>query len=139
MIHPLIIHADVVQEIFDNKEFQPPENHVISNEIVWIYDCVINSKEELLFVNDNVINIINRSDERKTFRELPQATVNLEDVKQFVEALTIDRYDNVFVITKFKDGTSNKYVYVLFVFDSSGDEIRTSFGLLRTRGITENN
>ena len=44
-IHPLIIHADVVQEIFDNKEFQPPENHVISNEIVWIYDCVINSKE----------------------------------------------------------------------------------------------
>ena len=36
--------------------------------------------------------------------------------------MTIDRYDNVFVITKFKDGTSNKYVYVLFVFDSSGDK-----------------
>ena len=121
-IHPLVIHADVVKEIFDNKEFQPPENHVISNEIIWIYDCVINSKEELLLVNDNVINIINRSGKRKTFCELRQATVNFEGEEQVVNALTVDRYDNVFVIMKFKDVTSNKNMYVLFVFDSSGDK-----------------
>ena len=123
-IHPLIIHPEVVKEIFDNEGFQPPENHVILKETIWNmrYKCVINKKGELQVVNDNVINILNRSGQRKTFCELPQATVNLKGTKQFVAALTIDRYDNVFVIIKFKDVTSNKDVYVLFVFDSSGNK-----------------
>ena len=121
-IHPLVIHADVVKKIFDDKEFQPPENHVILNERSWRDNCVINSKGQFLTVNDNVINIMNRSGDRKTFCELRPATVNFEDVKQVVNSLTIDRYDNVFVIMKFKDVTSNKYVCVLFVFDSSGNK-----------------
>ncbi len=37
-------------------------------------------------------------------------------------ALAIDRHDNVFVIISFEDCTTMKCVYVLFVFDSSGNE-----------------
>ncbi len=37
-------------------------------------------------------------------------------------ALAIDRHDNVYVIIKFKDHSREKWVYVLFVFDSSGNE-----------------
>ena len=37
-------------------------------------------------------------------------------------ALAIDRHDNVFVIISFYDCTRDKFVHVLFVFDSSGNE-----------------
>ena len=117
-IHPLVIHADVVKEIFDNEEFQPPENHVILNEIHCDY-CAINSKGEVFVVNDNVINIINRSGDRKTFCKLRQATANVKGSWQVVKGLAIDSYDNVFVVIKFDDWTSNTNMYVLFVFDSS--------------------
>ena len=124
-IHPLIIHANVVQEIFDMKfsEFQPPENHIIVNEILLIDRCIINSKGELLVVKfENEIDIINRSGDRKTFCEVGQTTANLEGASQVVKALAIDRHDNFFLIIRFKDGISNKNVYVLCVFDSSGDK-----------------
>ena len=117
-IHPLIIHADVIKEIFDYDEFQPPENHVTSNEIRLIDHFVINSRGELLVAKENVISIVNRSGDRRTFCELREATKNLKGFRlQVVKAMAVDRQDNVFVIIKFKDWIS---VYVLFVFDSSG-------------------
>ena len=30
-IHPLVIDTEVVKEIFNDEEFQPPENHIILN------------------------------------------------------------------------------------------------------------
>ena len=133
-IHPLVIHADVVKEIFDNEEFQPPENHVILNEIHRDY-CAINSKGEVFVVNDNVINIINRSGDRKTFCKLRQATANVKGSWQVVKGLAIDSYDNVFVVIKFDDWTSNTNMYVLFVFDSSA--VRKHERLLDLFNLTE--
>ena len=117
-IHPLIIHGDVIKVIFDYDEFQPPENHVTSNEIRLIHHFVIHSRGELLVAKENAISIINRSGDRRTFCELREATKNLKGARlQVVKAMAVDRQDNVFVIIKFKDWIS---VYVLFVFDSSG-------------------
>ena len=119
-IHPLIIHADVVKDIFDKEEFQPPENHVISKEIRWIDHCVINSKGDLLFADKNAINIISRSGKRKTFCELPQTAANHSYVGATLKALAIDRYDNVVIIINFTGGIRD--VCVLFVFDCSGNK-----------------
>ena len=136
-IQPLVIHADVVKEIFDNEEFQPPENHVILNKINREY-CAINSKGELLVVNDNVINIINRSGDRKTFCKLRQATANVKGSWRVVGGLAIDSHDNVFVVIKFDDRTSHKNAYVLFVFDSSAmkkhERLLDLFNLIESSG-----
>ena len=118
-IHPLVIHSEVLKEIFDNEEFKPPENHVLTSLNERDFGCyVVNSNGELLVVKENVIITINRSGDTKKFCELRQDTVNLKSVTEVVKALAIDRYDNIIVIIKFKD----EDVYVLFVFDSSGDK-----------------
>ena len=54
--------------------------------------------------------------------QLRQATKNCNGNDQKVKALAIDRHDNVYVIISFHDSTTNEYVFVLFVFDSSGNE-----------------
>ena len=78
--------------------------------------CVINSKGELLVIKfENEIDIINRSGDRKTFCEVGLTNRNLERALQVVKTLAIDRHDNVFLIIQFKDGISNKNVYVLCV------------------------
>ena len=118
-IHPLVIHSEVLKEIFDNEEFKPPENHVLTSLNERDLRCyVVNSNGELLVVKENVIITINRSGDTKKFCELRQDTVNLKSVTEVVKALAIDRYDNIIVIIKFKD----EDVYVLFLFDSSGDK-----------------
>ena len=122
-IHPLVIDYFIVKKILDNKELQLPENQLISNKLSsWF--CCINSKGEFLLVDQhaNCIIILNKSGDMKIFCKLRQATANPGGAHQRVTAFTIDRYDNVFLIIQFKDGTSNKYVYVLFVFDSAGNE-----------------
>ena len=115
-IHPLLIDIDVVREIFDQEEFQMPENQVISSKLFRDPVC-INSKGQILWSADSndSINILNRSGDIKTFCQLQKATRN-----QKVNALVIDRHDNVFVIIEFNDYASKKYV--LFVFDSTGNQ-----------------
>ena len=91
-IHPLVIDMDVVKEIFNTEEFQMPENQVISDEIFSHSDCCINSKEELLISNSWCVQTVSRSGDEKRFSRH-------EYFEDQVEALAIDRHDNVFVIT----------------------------------------
>ena len=138
-IHPLLIDIDVVKEIFDKEEVQMPENqqqlatdyyklHPYSGRSVILHRKLhfvgLNSKGQILYAAglDDCIKILNRSGDTETFCQLRQATANLKGNKQHVLALAIDRHDNVFVFVKFEDCTSKKYLYVLFVFDSSGNE-----------------
>ena len=123
-INPLVIDPFIVKEIFGNEEPRLPENQLTSENLIF-HVCSINSKREVLGVswyNTNCINIVNRSGNMKRFCELRQATSNPKGDKQYVVALAIDRNDNVFVIIRYKDGTSNEHVYVLFVFGSADEE-----------------
>ena len=127
-IHPLVIDPWAVKKLFGDKEFQPPENHLISDQSVYSLHVSFNSKRDLLQVDKDCINIVNRSGDMKRFCELRQATTNPKGDHQHVAAFTIDRHDNVFLIIYFEDRTSKKYVFVLFVFDSKGNE-RHEFAL----------
>ena len=121
-IHPLFLDIDVLKEILEQQKLQPPENQVISKDKINLRCCGINSKSQLLYNCGNSITILGRSGYTKTFCELQQATANLKGNDQKVEALAVDRDDNVYVIICFKDRTTSRYVCVLFVFDSSGNE-----------------
>ena len=120
-IHPLIIDIDVVKEIFVKEEFQIPENQVISSNSIHDPVC-INSKGQILWSAYSYysINILNRSGDIKTFCQLQKATTSLNEYVRRVSALVSDRHDNVFVIIEFNDYTRKKYV--LFVFDSTGNQ-----------------
>ena len=120
-IHPLIIDIDVVREIFEKKEFQIPENQVIPSNSIHDPVC-INSKGQILWsaYSYDSINILNRSGDIKTFCQLQKATTSLNEYVRRVSALVSDRHDNVFVIIEFNDYTRKKYV--LFVFDSTGNQ-----------------
>ena len=123
-IHTLVIDPYVVKEILETEEFEEPENQLISDKLSFRFYYVINSKRELLQVDKdgNCINIINKSGDVKRFCELRQATANHKGDHQRVTALAIDCDDNVFLIIHFKEKTSNEYVFVLFVYDSTGNE-----------------
>ncbi len=129
-LHPLLLGTDVVKEIFDKEEFQIPGNQVTSSEIIVSHFVGMNSKGQILWsaYKDNRISILyyiyhyNRPGDIETFCRLRKATANLKGNHQIVKALAIDRHDNVFVIIEFKDRTSMKYLHVLFVFDSNGNE-----------------
>ena len=101
-----------------------PENQVIYSKHRKLQLVDLNSKGQIpwsAYLHDR-ISILNRSGDIETFCQFRQATSNPQGNYQGVEALAIDRHDNVFVIVMFKDCTSKKYLYVLFVFDSSGNE-----------------
>ncbi|CAB3979806.1 Hypothetical predicted protein [Paramuricea clavata] len=121
-IHPLLLDVDVVKDIFDKDEFQPPGNQIILSKIDVSYTCIINSKGQLLTLLYDEAHVLNGSGETKTFCRILSTRANLEPLIVFRRvALVIDRDDKVFVIKYFKDCTSGKCVYVLFVFDSSGN------------------
>ena len=126
-IHPLLLDVDVVKDIFDNEEFQPPENQTMTSDILYCYRYCINSKGQLLVSSDYDmrVHMFNRSGKTRTFCRIQPYTANR--IKPPVDvfggmAFVIDRDDKVFVIKGFKDCTSGKYVFVLFVFDSSGNK-----------------
>ena len=121
-IHPLVIDPYVVKEIFDWEELQLPENQLISDKLSLKF-CCINSKREVLQVDQDAscMDIANRSGRgMKSFCEIQDATANSEGDDQHVKAFAIDRYDNVYLIIKFNDRTTNKYVFVLLVYDITG-------------------
>ena len=120
-IHPLLLDNDVVKKILGMEEFQSPIPG-ISTELLSGSFCCTNSKRQLLLLspyNENV-KILNKSGQMTTFCQLRQATKNCN--AQEIKALAIDRHDNVYVIISFHDRTTNECVYVLFVFDSCGNE-----------------
>ena len=122
-IHPLLLDVDVVKDIFDNEEFQPPENQMTSALLYCTRHC-INSKGQLLVASsyDTRVRISNRSGKTRTFCQIQPSTANLEPQVVFGGmTFVIDRDDKVFVIKCFKDCTSGKCVFVLFVFDSNGN------------------
>ena len=121
-IHPLVIDPYVVKEIFDREELQLPENQLISDKLSLKF-CCINSKREVLQVDQDAscMDIANRSGRgMRSFCEIQDATANSEGDDQHVKAFAIDRYDNVYLIIKFNDRATNKYVFVLFVYDFTG-------------------
>jgi hypothetical protein len=122
-IHPLLLDVDVVKDIFDNEEFQPPENQITSDILYCTRHC-INSKGQLLVSSgyDMRVHIFNRSGKTRTFCRIQPSTANLKllDLSGSM-TFVIDRDDKVFVIKSFKDCTSGKCVFVLFVFDSNGN------------------
>ena len=63
-IHALVIDSEVVKEIFGKEQFQLPENQIISDG-VFLENCCINSKEELLLSNLTHVEIVPRSGEEK--------------------------------------------------------------------------
>jgi hypothetical protein len=123
-IHPLILDDDVVGDIFKKRLiFESLGNQIISFQIDASRYC-INSKGQLIASSyyDARVRILNRSGKMKTFCQILSTTANLEPLNKFESvALVIDRDDKVFVIKCFKDCTSGKYVFVLLVFDSSGN------------------
>ena len=121
-MHPLLLDVDVVKEIFDKEEFQLPENQITSYRKCFCNFC-INSKGQLLALSDygTRVRVLNRSAETKKFCRIFPTTANLKPDENGTMALVIDRDDKVFVIKTFKDCTSGKYVFVLFVFDSNGN------------------
>ena len=121
-IHPLFLDIDLVKEIFEQQEFQPPENQVISKDQINLKCCCINSKSQLLYNCGNSIRILCRSGETKTFCLLRRATANRKGNDQKVEELAVDRDDNVYVIICFSDRSIRRYVCVLFVFYPNGRE-----------------
>ena len=131
-IHPLFLdNDDVVKKILGMEEFQSPTiiNHqgistkLLSTALSRNLYCT-NSKGQLLGIlpYDKGVKILNKSGQWTIFCQLRQATENCEGSDQMVIALAINRHDNVFVIINFEYYTRNKYLYVLFVFDSSGNE-----------------
>jgi hypothetical protein len=124
-IHPLFLDTDAVMEILDMEKFQPPENPVILAQKNEVNCFCTNRKGQLLFSYKNDgkhVYILNRSGQLKTFCEVGQATENVEGSDQKVVALTTDRYDTVFVIINYEVCRRKKCVYVLYAFDSSGNE-----------------
>ena len=124
MINPLVIDHFIVKKIFGNDQLQLPENQLTYTQSIFRI-CCTHRKTEVLGVilhNDTCINIVNRSGNMKRFSQLRQATANTKENHQYVVALAIDGNDNVSVIIRFKDGTTNAHVYVLFVFGSAGEE-----------------
>ena len=133
-IHPLVIDSEVVKEIFGKKQFQLPENQ-INSDGVFLENCCINSKEELLMSNLTHVEIVPRSGEEKSLCKLPTKKRG---------HLAIDRRDSVFVITYSTYGPPSKLnpidailahlclaacrqctrtvEYFLRVFDSSGNK-----------------
>ena len=127
-IHPLFLDKDVVKKILGMNAFQSPIRG-ISTELLsaghWGNFYCTNSKGQLLRLPkyDKDVKILNESGQWTMLCQLRQATENCNGNDQQVVALAIDRHDNVFVIINFRDHTRNeKSVYVLFVFDSSGNE-----------------
>ena len=104
------------------EEFQSPIQG-ISTELLWGNFWCTNSKGQLLGIRryGKDVEILNKSGQWTMFCQLRQATKNCGN-DQEVMALAIDRHDNVFVIINFDELTGEKCVYVLFVFDSSGNE-----------------
>ena len=123
-IHPLVIDPVVVMEIFDMEKFQLPANQLTLDTAGFGLNYVINSKREVLWVDEDAtcINILNRSGNMKRFCELRQATANPTGDNQYPVALTIDRDDNVFLVICFRDSITTKYGHVLFVYDPTGNE-----------------
>ena len=104
-IHPLFLCADDVDDIFDNKGLCLPEVNFISAEKdSWHEHCCINSQNQLLYSNENQINISSRSGPSNItmFCQLRQATANVKNNEQEVKALAVDHCDNVFVIVPFE-------------------------------------
>ncbi len=122
-IHPLFLDNDVVKKILGMEEFQSPIQN-ISTELLSEYFRCTNSKGQLLVLlpYGKDVRMLNKSGQWTTFCLLRQATKNCNGNVQEVKALATDRHDNVFVIIRFYDRTTKKRVYVLFVFDSSGNE-----------------
>ena len=122
-IHPLFLDEDVVKKILGMEEFQSPIQGISNELLVGDFYCT-NSKGQLLVVSplDTDVKILNKSGQWKMLCQLRQATKNCNGNMQEVKALAIDRHDNVYVIIMFHNRTRNEYVYVLFVFDSSGKE-----------------
>ena len=121
-IHPLFLDNDVVKKILGMEEFQSPIEG-ISTILLSEYICCTNSKGQLLGIlpHDKDVKILNKSGQLTMFCQLRQATENYGDVQEGM-ALATDRHDNVFVIISFGYYTRDKFVHVLFVFDSSGNE-----------------
>ena len=142
-IHPLLLVSDVIREIFGDEQLQPPENHVTPEREDFRPRC-INSKGELIALSGNKRDhacILKRSGELKTFCHLRQPTANRENEGRNVfalmmlavhfgenegrnvHALAVDFCDNVYLIMPFPfDGDDDKKTFVLFVFDSNGNE-----------------
>ena len=126
-IHPLFLDNDVVKKILGMEEFQSPTQGIstklLSTALSRNLYCT-NSKGQLLGIlpYDKGVKILNKSGQWTIFCQLRQATENCEGSDQMAIALAINRHDNVFVIINFEYYTRNKYLYVLFVFDSSGNE-----------------
>ena len=125
-IHPLFLDNDVVKKILGMEEFQSPIQGISTELLAWHF-CCTNSKGQLLRIplryGINDVKILNKSGQVTALCQLRQATENCNGNVQEVKALATDRHDNVFVIISFRDYTRNeKCVYVLFVFDSSGNE-----------------
>ena len=122
-IHPLFLDNDVVKKIFCMEEFQS-QIPGISTELLWEDFYCTNSKGQLLVLSPYTkdVEILNNSGQWTTFCQLRQATENCKGEYQSVMALAIDRHDSVYVIISFEDPTGEKCVFVLFVFDSSGNE-----------------
>ena len=122
-IHPLFLDNDVVKKILGMEEFQSPIQGISTKILSGKFWCT-NSKGQLLGIHrgGKNVKILNKSGQLTTFCQLRQATENCNGNDQDVMALATDRHDNVYVIIKFKDHPREKWVYVLFVFDSSGNE-----------------
>ena len=127
-IHPLFLCADDVNDIFDNKELCLPQVNFISTEKdSWHEHCCINSQNQLIYSNENRVNISSRTGHSNItmFCHLRQATANVKGNEQEVKALAIDEFDNVFVIVRFEESSVGEdSVCVLFIFDSKGNEQR---------------
>ena len=162
-IHPLVIDMNVVKEIFNTEELQMPGNQVykkkrnskdLAGHLIYNSragdektvsrsgdgsdsDCCITSNEELPIPYFRCVETVRRSGDEKRFR-------TFSTYRDQVEALAIDRHDNVFVVTSLEVkrdtlaflsmflslltccllGCSDVHIcrgYVLHVYDSCGN------------------
>ena len=132
-IHPLLLDIEIVQQIFRDEEFQPPKN-CVPRPCAVLQRCCINSKGKLNVLcegENHCAFIFVRKGEPIMFCDCCQGTKNCENRFLKADALTVDRYDNLYVIAHsrcpFLAETSGRlikssplYTYYLFIFDSNG-------------------
>ena len=128
-INPLLLDINIVREIFDKEEFQLPRNQIILPGICPNTGLTcMNGKSQILWLENDCINLTNRSGKTHTFCQIPQSMANLEGNNQKVKVLATDRHNNLFVIIEIQNFKFFDYIrrlaknlYVLFVFDHSGN------------------
>ena len=126
-IHPILNAPAILMNRSSSEKFGESFK-VVTDERIGLADCfAVTNLSEIILLSEDGITIIYSTGESKdfTFPEQPQSKF----VKREPEDLTVDKYDNMYVVAWFTGDESDlgfNYGFVLYVFDKNGNVVRFS-------------